>query len=69
MKRADGAYMTGTEMAERIAQLEETTRQQRIQLDNKDEYIRKLESQYQQAEAGSWEGPDELELYANGLPP
>jgi hypothetical protein len=60
MKRVDGAYMTLDELADTIAKLDETIRQQRIQLDRKDDYIRKLESAYTRVESGSWErGLDE----------
>ncbi len=37
-------------------QLFETIRVQRIELDRKDDYIRKLEAGFTLVEAGSWEG-------------
>jgi hypothetical protein len=58
MRRPDGSYETRDTMESIIAKQAETIRQQAIQLDRKDDYIRKLESGFERVEAGNWESPE-----------
>jgi hypothetical protein len=53
MRRSDGAIMTEDELVETIAKRDETIRQQRIELDQKDDTIRGLKIQLERF--GEWE--------------